>query len=164
MVAATFALFSLIFKWNIFGVRYHLPYFVLFASAFGRLWGTFERVKAGSIIAAFLLVGSRPWLFSIDSRPLIPKPGRSLVGSVLVEPRERLYFANLAATSYAPLQRITSEILDRGCSEVGIMLLGDAPECWPGELMSAPRPDSPMMSTPAGAPTATPRRIFDRAL
>ena len=140
MVAVTFALFSLIFKWHVFSVRYHLPFFVLFAPAVGRIWGIFERVKVGYVVAAFLLIGARPWLFSIDSRPLIPKPGRSVVESILDGTRERLYFANLP-DGYEPFQRIAGEILNRGCTEVGIMLFGDDPEYLLWVLLNAPRPD-----------------------
>ena len=152
LVASTFVLFSAIFKWHVFTVRYHLPFFVLFAPALGVFWGQWlqynplesgditRRFRLGYLLAAFLLVSSYPWLFRIDSRPLIPQPGRSTVGSILTEPREKLYFAN-ATHLDSVLTPLTEDIQGRGCAQVGIMLLGDDPEYLIWVLMGAPRKD-----------------------
>ena len=153
LVASTFVLFSAIFKWHIFTVRYHLPFFVLFAPALGVFWGRglrynpFEHgdkvhlFRLGYLLGAFLLVSSYPWLFSIDSRPLIPISGRSTVGSILTEPREKLYFANSISLATV-LKPLTEDIQSRGCTQVGIMLLGDDPEYLIWMLMGAPQKEN----------------------
>ena len=138
--AVTLALFSLIFKWHIFSVRYHLPFFVLFAPAVGAVWGTFKRFKVAYLLAALLLLAARPWLLSIDSRPLVPVVGHSSVESILSEPRERLYFAN-APGLFDTYREITDDIKARGCAQVGLMLHGNDAEYPLWALMGAPRED-----------------------
>jgi hypothetical protein len=138
LVATTLILFSYIFKWNVFGTRYHLPFFVLFAPVAGVLLGSLERFKTGYMIAALLFIGSYPWLFSIDSRPLIPRIGYSLVQkSILNESRETLYFANSGVHDI--YKQFTDKIKDYDCDDLGIMLLGDDPEYLLWVLMGAPR-------------------------
>jgi hypothetical protein len=136
----TLILFGFIFKWNTFAVRYHLPFFLLFAPAVGVVWGAFERLPVGYLFAALLLLASRPWLVSIDSRPLIPVERHSTVDSILKEPRAKLYFAN-ALGLYDPFREMASYIEGKQCSTVGVMLSGDDPEYLLWELMRAPRPD-----------------------
>jgi hypothetical protein len=95
LAASTFLLFSLIYKWNAFGTRYDLAFFVLFAPAAGMILEQVDRYKVGYALSALLLIGSFPWLFGINSRPLIPKLGYGVTQkSILVDTRQDLYFAN----------------------------------------------------------------------
>jgi hypothetical protein len=138
LTISTFILFSYIYKWNGFGTRYHLPFFVLFAPIAGVILGSFDKTKLGNLVIMLLLIGSYPWIFSIDSRPLIPKPGRSTIqSSILNVSRENLYFAN--ADLHEPYKQITDKIKSIGCSDIGIMLHGDDPEYLFWVLMGAPR-------------------------
>ena len=45
LVASTFLLFSFIYKWNAFGTRYDLAFFVLFAPAAGIILEKFDKFK-----------------------------------------------------------------------------------------------------------------------
>ncbi|HSB65651.1 MAG TPA: hypothetical protein VLD65_03685, partial [Anaerolineales bacterium] len=47
LAASTFLVFSFIFKWNAFGTRYDLAFFVLFAPMAGIILGGFEKFKLG---------------------------------------------------------------------------------------------------------------------
>lgn len=139
LVAASFIIFSYVYKWNGFGTRYQLPFFVLFAPAAGVVLNSFEKAKVGHLLALALVVSAYPWLFKIESRPLLPQAGSSLVqNSILNESRLNLYFAN------APGRRddyveFTNQIKDAGCSRVGLMLEGEDPEYLLWVLMGAPR-------------------------
>ncbi len=138
--ASTLVVFSVLFKWQIFGARYHLPFFVLFAPAAGYTLVRLLSVHGARAAGLVLMVISLPWLVSIDSRPLIPVAGQSTVGSVLTEPREKLYFAN-ALHLVQPYQAISRTINDASCSSVGLMLSGGAVEYPLWVLLGAPRDD-----------------------
>lgn len=139
LVAATFLIFSYLYKWNVFGTRYQLPFFVLFAPAAVVILSKFEKIKLGNLVAILLVISCYPWVFQIASRPLIPDPGSALVqGSILNESRLNLYFAN------APGERddyvlFTEGIKSSACSDVGILLEGEDPEYLLWVLMGAPR-------------------------
>lgn len=126
-VIGTFVAFSWLFKWQIFGSRYHLPFFVLAAPLLAVLLIRWLPPRWVSWVAMVFLVGAWPWLFHIQSRPLIRLPGASKVGSILVEPRSRLYFAN-GLYLYEPYNAAARRIQSAGCDEVGISLPGNSAE------------------------------------
>jgi hypothetical protein len=139
LVVSTFLLFSIIYKWNVFGTRYDLAFFVLFAPVAGIIFESFDKYKLGYLVTTLLMVGSLPWLLSINSRALIVRPGHSyLQNSILMEPRESIYFANALGIQESYTQ-LTGKIKSTGCKDIGIMLLGDDPEYLVWELMGAPR-------------------------
>ncbi len=136
--ALTFVLFSWIFKWQVFGTRLHLPFFVLFAPLVGSLAGETMKATSVRLVSLLLMIAAIPWLISINSRPLFPLPNRPQSPSILVEPRERLYFAN--AISLLPVyQTITDQINQAGCSRVGIALRGAGAEYPLWVQLGAPR-------------------------
>ena len=118
--------FSLLFKWLMFGSRLQLPFFILFAGLLG-WWLERWRAPAGALATVALVLASLPWLFSLDSRPILPIRGRSFVGSILNEDRETLMFAN-GLYLQDPLTEITAAIQQTGCTTVGIMLGGNSVE------------------------------------
>ena len=126
-VAGSFLMLSVLFKWQIFGSRYHLAFFVLGAPLVGRV---LEEVRARRLtwaVVTLLFLSAGPWLLSINSRPLVPLPGRAYVGSILREPRERLYFAN-GTYLMGPVTEISGAVRRAGCGQVGLMLGGNSPE------------------------------------
>jgi hypothetical protein len=139
LAASTFLLFSLIYKWNAFGTRYDLAFFVLFAPAAGLIFEQLDRYKVVYPLTALLLVGSFPWLFGINSRPLIPQLGYGVTQkSILVDSRQNLYFAN-AISERDVYTEFTDTIKDQGCTQIGLMLKGDDPEYLIWALMDAPQ-------------------------
>lgn len=128
---------SFLFKWQIFATRYHLPFFVLAAPVAGYLM---ERIAPGGWILAFgsiMVLASIPWLFQVQSRPLIHAEGDSYVGSIMAEPREVLMLAN-GQNLLEPYQEITRNIRESRCNEVGISLSGNAAEYPFWSLLGAP--------------------------
>jgi hypothetical protein len=79
-----------------------------------------------------------PWMTGIPSRPLLTQPGTDW--NILSRTRSSLYFATAGGAEPA-YRSITSEILESGCSTVGIMLSGDSVEYPLWVLLDAPRTD-----------------------
>ena len=137
MLALGLLTLSYLFKWQIFATRYHLPLFVLAAAAAGYLM---EHIAPGAWILTFgsiMILAALPWLFQVQSRPLIPREGDSYVGSVLTEPREVLMLAN-GQNLFGPYEEITRSIRESGCKVVGISLSGNAAEYPFWALLGAP--------------------------
>ncbi len=151
-VVVGFVLFSILYKWLVFGSRLQLPAFVLAAP----LWGValerrFRPIVAAGIALALVLL-AWPWLLSVRSRPLVSQAD-STVGSVLLESRLALYFAN-AAYLRDPLLSVGGMVREAGCSVVGIALSGNAPEYLLWVVMGAPRPDLRIEWIVGGTPSA----------
>jgi hypothetical protein len=139
LAASTFLLFSIIYKWNAFGTRYDLAFFVILAPLAGVILGGFDKLKLGYLLSALLFIAALPWLFSIYSRPLIPKPGStSAQASILETPRADLYFAN-APSEKDVFKKLTGMVKAGSCNDIGLMLNGDDPEYLLWTLMDAPR-------------------------
>lgn len=84
MVLITFVLFAFTNKWQIYGNRYHLAFFVLFAPIFASLPITLRRPNLSAILSVALIAWSLPWVFQLYPRPLLPT--RSLA-SIIQTPR-----------------------------------------------------------------------------
>jgi hypothetical protein len=125
--AATFLTFSWLYQWQIFGSRYHMPFFALFAPVIGLLLAECLPPSGSRLAGALLIVAALPFLFSIESRPLIPIPNHALIGSVLEESPQRLLLAN-GLYLIKPYEDLTNRIKDVKCSQVGLMLHGAAAE------------------------------------
>ena len=107
-----FLLFCLLFKWQPWNSRLHLPFFVLFAPLCGIVLTRLSRAKLGSALAAVLLLASLPWVVDNQSRPLWGSR------SIFSAPRFDQYFTNLAIrkSSYAGAAQLARS---SGCSQVG---------------------------------------------
>jgi hypothetical protein len=125
--ASTFLVFSLLYQWQIFGSRYHMPFFILFAPVTGLMLAELLPANVSRLAGMFLIVMAAPYLFSIDSRPLIAVPGRSLVGSVLKESPRRLLFAN-GLYLIKPYEDLTNRIKDVKCNQIGLTIRGAGAE------------------------------------
>jgi hypothetical protein len=125
--AATFLAFSLLYQWQIFGSRYHMPFFVLFAPVIGLILAELFPPSTSRLAGWLLIVAAAPFLFSIESRPLIPIPNHALVGSVLQESPRRLLLAN-GLYLIKPYEDLTNRIKDVKCFQVGMMIHGAAAE------------------------------------
>jgi hypothetical protein len=151
-VTLGFVLFAVLYKWLVFGSRLHLPAFVLAAALVGVVLEQRLRPWIGAGLILALVVLAWPWLFSIRTRPLLPRAD-SVVGSVLSEPRRTLTFAN-APYLQDTLASVGGLIREAGCSTVGIALSGNAPEYLLWVVMGAPRPDLQLGWIVAGTPSA----------
>lgn len=138
-VLSTVFVFSLVFKWQVFGSRYHLPFFVLAAPLAGMLLAHPQARIWGKVVTVLLFAYAIPWLFQIRSRPLIPNPANAYVDSILKVPRSELY---LAGGRYLedPFNRMTMPITEAGCDRVGILISGNTPEYPLWVKLGAPEP------------------------
>ncbi|MBN2148976.1 MAG: DUF2142 domain-containing protein [Anaerolineales bacterium] len=152
LVIAGFFLFSMIFKWQIFGTRYHTPFFVLFAPLIAYAAVRSLPANAARALGMITVAAAWLWLFSINSRPLVPIEGRSYVGSILHTPRQELYFAN-ASHLEAPFTQMSKIIQEADCRKVGIMLSGSNAEYLLWALMGAPRHSLQIEWIVAGTPS-----------
>jgi len=140
IVLATYVLFSFLYKWLIFGSRLQLPFFLLYAPIVGFLLGGWKKERLANWANVFLLLASIPWLISIETRPILPIPERSPVGSVLTESRLNLLFANGSYLT-EPARDVVIRIEASGCTRVGLMLTGNGAEYPFWFMLGSPRKD-----------------------
>ncbi|RPI87025.1 MAG: hypothetical protein EHM41_06415 [Chloroflexi bacterium] len=135
----SFILVSSMFKWQPFSARFHLAFFLMFspliAYVASRILPRFAQVMLG----VFLLVAAYPWLFSLDSRPIIPT-NRSVAPSILTATREELYFVN-GGYIENPYRTLVQTANENDCSEIGLMLFGGEAEYPVWVLAGAPKED-----------------------
>ncbi len=153
LTAAAFIIYCGLFKWHIFNSRYHLVFFVLFAPALALFWGQVQPRPVGAAVGVALVILAWPWLFSIDSRPLIPTSSSKISSSILSVSRERLAFANLGPDSSQDFTEIVQRIQANSCNSVGMMLWGDDPEYLFWKLLGAPRNNLRIEWIVSGAPS-----------
>jgi hypothetical protein len=145
--------FSLLYKWQVFGSRYLLPFFALAAPIVGVLA---ERIlgRRGLLgLAMVLALGCLPWLLGITTRPLVARDKAGGVSSILSASRTDLYFAN-GPYLEKPYTEMANQVEAAGCQRVGLMLSGAQAEypLWP--LLGAPDAALDIEWIVAGTPSA----------
>jgi len=129
----TFLAISAIFKFTIFGSRYHLPFFVLSAPAVGATLAARWDRRITFIIGIAMLIYSWSWLVGLDQRPLIAQDSEP---GLLTAPRESFYLPASYMTIFREMARL---IKGAECWQVGIAIAGDGPEYPFWVLLGAPR-------------------------
>jgi hypothetical protein len=132
--ASGFLIFSIAFKFDILGSRFHLPFFLLLAPVVGYLVSRVAGPFAIGFTSLLLAVGGLPILLGLGSRPLINTAGEE---SIITASREQLYFAQ-APNLDEPYREMVELIQQNQCSQVGLMLSGDSPEYPLWLLLDAP--------------------------
>ena len=114
ILVITFLLFSLMFKWQIWGNRLLLPLFVLWCPVLARVFAGPREIAAAmlAIMVAFL---GLPWVFNNATRPIRV--------DVLMKPREQQYF-NKMGGYYEGYRKAADIITRNNCNRVGL-ILGD---------------------------------------
>ncbi len=129
--------FCHMFKWQIFGTRYLLPLFVLYAPLVGMTFASRWLVVNG-VLGFSLFIAAMPWLFHLQLRPLLVRPGTDYPPSLLTAPRQEFYFAT-AKGAYLPYRHLAERIQQAGCRSVGLHLSGTTPEYLWWVVLEAPR-------------------------
>jgi hypothetical protein len=115
---ATFALFSLLFKWQPWASRLQLPAYFLWAPALAVIVGR-KGAAVAVVTGLFVWTASIPWLVGNATRPLGP----------LLQPegiaRRREYFAKRSDV-YPAYLAVTDRITQAGCDRVGLELEEDS--------------------------------------
>jgi hypothetical protein len=150
-VAFTFVIFSALFKFTVFGSRYHLPFFILFAPIVGYVLSRTAPSSLTGILAVGLILASWPWLVHLDPRPLLETADGQ--ASILSQSRQSLYL-ELDPGAEEPYQELTAAIKANGCSAVGLMLSGGAAEYPLWAYLGAPRDDLRLEWIVGGTPSA----------
>jgi hypothetical protein len=148
--ASTMVILSVMFKFTIFGSRYHLPFFLLFAPCMGYAIVRFLRPYPARLVGLLLVVASWSWLTGIDSRPLIPASDD--VNSILVESRDKLYFAMVPGHDVL-YKEMVELIQEAGCTDVGMMFSGGGAEYPLWAYMGAPSDQIRMEWIVSGPPS-----------
>jgi hypothetical protein len=124
LAAVGFVALGAVFKFTVFGSRYHLPFFVLIAPPVAWTVDRLKRPFLMALIGLAMLVYAWSWLVSLNPRPLLPNSDGL---SVLTTPRDRLYLT--IAPGLTPTYLQMAELINSSsCQSVGIMLGGDAAE------------------------------------
>jgi hypothetical protein len=150
---AGFILFSVAFKWQIWGSRLHLPLFVLLGPWTSAVMDRALPRAIPQIIGLALLAASWPWLFGIFSRPIVPSASGTNVPSVLRQSREDLYYVNVDWVTEG-YQSATTMILEGSCSQVGLVLSGHSMEYLLWHELGAPRDGLRLEWFVSGTPSA----------
>ena len=127
VVGVQLVLFCVVFKWQPWHSRLHLPMFLTAAPAVAALLDGSRRGHRGlAVLGALLLASSVPWLVANQSRPLLGPE------SALRTPRNLQYFANRRelASSYLETARF---LRSRSCRRLGLVIGGNDWEypLWP---------------------------------
>jgi hypothetical protein len=148
---AGFLVSSYLFKWQVFGVRLHMPFFVLLAPVAGVALTSAAPPLLGRLISLALLAASIPWLTGIEERPLLRNVEGARVPSILYEPRENLY---IRGELLQEREELVAAIRGNGCSRVGIMLAGGAAEYPLWVFLGAPDDELEIEWIVSGTPSA----------
>jgi hypothetical protein len=137
MVVGGFMLFVSLFKFDLLGSRYHMPFFILAAPFVATVVGRVFKPLALTLVSVVLVIGAMPILLRLDSRPLLASNTHA---SLLKARRLDQYFieAPYFDEAYIPM---TERIEAAGCTRVGVMLGGDSPEYPLWVLLDAPGSD-----------------------
>ncbi len=145
-------IFSVIFKWQIFASRYHLPFFALLAPWVAAIGSASLRPRWIHFASGLLLIASIPWLIGIRTRPLLPAWDNPKVNSLLTESRQNLMFAS-GDYLEIPYTEMAALIRQEACGQVGLMLSGGGAEYPVWALLGAPRADLRLEWLVGGTPS-----------
>jgi hypothetical protein len=153
VVLTTFIIFSATFQWQVFGSRFHVPFFVLMAPIFGAVLAASVSRTVGMVLCTALWFASLPWVLGNNSRPLVSGIERTYINSVLIEPRDSTYLAN-GTYLERPYQEMSAAIRDASCEDVGLMLHGNSAEYPLWVFLGAPSASLNLQWIVAGTPSA----------
>lgn len=121
IVVSQFLLFCLMFRWQPWHPRLHLPMFVLFSPLAGLVLGQLSRKGLANASILLLLFASLPWVFGNTIRPIWGKY------SILTTPRIEQYLCN--KPDLRPHYEAASELIKNNrMKEIGLYMIGNAGE------------------------------------
>jgi 4-amino-4-deoxy-L-arabinose transferase-like glycosyltransferase len=130
--AITYILLSAIVRYDPYGNRYQLPFFMTWAPIFGFSLSLTERPKFSQTVIILLLLSAFPWVLFNRTRPLIAMRDSSdpytipclagcTAGSILIEPPEKTMFAVWGNLGDAYVEAM-NQVKETGCRNIGIKL------------------------------------------
>jgi hypothetical protein len=133
IVLASFFMHAIVVTFDVFGVRYQLPFFILGSLLIGIPLSQVRFSRISGIIALAFLFLSTPWVLFNSTRPIIgmrpfPEPmaipcklGCTSIGSVFTRSRIDLLYANWLPLR-EPITSAAELVKDSGCQEVGLRI------------------------------------------
>lgn len=138
---ASFLVFCLLFKWQVWHSRLHLPFFILMSPVVAVVLLRLLGVKLAALACGFLLVSALPWLLLNQSRPLLalnllpkslqaresmcgPKFRRVYATSVLVKSKSAQMFTDRPDLQ-SHYEAAAAFLKSQGCCEIGLHIGGD---------------------------------------
>ncbi len=133
VVASLFVILALVVKFDPWGIRYQLPFWIAWAPVFGVVLAVLAGRYAASVAVVVLLLLAIPWSIFNSTRPLIgmqidpkgieiPCIGRCThIGSILEIPEEDVLFANWRQLEDSSVQA-TASLRGSGCQNVGLRI------------------------------------------
>ena len=150
VVASLFVMLALVVKFDPWGIRYQLPYWVAWAPLFGVVLAGLTGRYVASAAVFGLLLATIPWSLFNSTRPIIgmqPDP-KSIeipcflrcthVGSILEVPAVDLLFANWRLQEDSAV-RAADNLRESGCQNVGLRIDSHDKEYWFWWLLDAPQ-------------------------
>jgi len=137
----------LIFKWQIFARRLHLPFFILFSPLIGIGLKRILSLNGSRFVAVALIVLAWPWLVHVQGRPIIESDytsSVSVIGRTCEEMIEEMYSQHI---------QIVNLIKAEGCKNIGLNLSGDSAEYPLWMLFGSPESDVRFEWFVAGTPS-----------
>jgi len=128
-LAAGFLTFSYLLKWQPWGSRLQMPFFVLGAPLIALTLWQLLRPNTARAVTALVLLASLPWVLFNESRMLVPRPSRSVLWdrnarTVFNTSRRDMYFRNRPELA-EPYEAAAQKIEAAGCREVGLVIGSD---------------------------------------
>lgn len=150
ILLGSYLILSSVIKYDLYGVRYQLPFFVAWAPLFGIAIGSIGKKGPLSGVVVLLLLSVMPWVLFNRTRPLIAMRDSSdpftipclagcTTGSILNEPSSSIVFGTLASHLRGPYTQAVEAIEASGCRNIGLRLDSSSPEYLFWWLLEAPQ-------------------------
>ena len=136
VILSLYVMLALVVKFDPWGIRYQLPYWVLWAPVFGVVLSKLGSRQVSNVAIIILLLAALPWTLFNRTRPIIAMRDRDeperltipciwqfgcTIGSVLVEPPTTTMFANAMSLRDSYLE-LANGLETSGCDEVGLRI------------------------------------------
>ena len=123
---------------SLFGLRFQLPFFVMWSPIVGSSLSRILGRKAARLIAGGFLLTSVPWLLFNNTRPAIGRqPYVTRTQSIFVAPQAEIMFA-MAPHLREPYTEATDRIRATGCTKIALRIDSSDPGYLFWWLLSAP--------------------------
>jgi hypothetical protein len=153
LVLATFVVFSYVFKWQIFGSRYQLPFFVLFGVVFGSMFFLLFPKWTGYLLIVIFAISAIWPLLGNKNRPLVPLLEKTNINNAFSASHFEIdYFGIVPGNN--PYKQIPDKIRGQSCQEVLLMLGGNSPEYYWWMALGDPKSDVQIDWLVGGTPSS----------
>ncbi len=150
VVITTFMVFSIVFKWQVFSARYHLPFFVLFIPFPAVIMSRLMPRWTNNLIGVGFIVLAWPWVFNLENRSI----NQHIQAFQSSETNDSVMsFFNMGERQYTEFLPITNPISDVGCSQVAMLISGNGREYPFWRNLGAPRDDLKLEWIVVGTPS-----------